>query len=341
MDTTDNDEQQMIPAQQGRALVKRSNETAIASATAQAKAAIEARYTMALHRPRDMDEVRTRFLKECARPSVADVAVYNKPIGKGVKGPSIRLAEIAMRCLTNVLSDTATLYDDDDKRIVRVIATDLESNVTYTKDVTITKVVERSSVPEGEQPISVRTNSQGRKTYTVKGTDDDILNKEGALISKALRTLVLRLFPGDILDEGLGVVYATKANTNATDPDAAKRKLVDAFARLGVSALALKEYLGHELAQSTPGEIGELREVWATLNDGEATWNEMLAHHRAQGTGGIVDPVTGEVAPALASERPTGFAGKVKAAAAADKKKTAPSTPDVVDTDAIKGPDGE
>lgn len=70
-----------------------SHETAASAAAAQSKALVEARYTVAINRPRDIDAVRQALLKECSRPSFAAVARYNKPIGKGVVGPSIRFAE--------------------------------------------------------------------------------------------------------------------------------------------------------------------------------------------------------------------------------------------------------
>ena len=69
-------------------------DTAATAVAAQAKALVEARYIMALRRPRDMDVVREKMLKECMRPSFAAVARYVKPIGqdraKWRPGPSIR-----------------------------------------------------------------------------------------------------------------------------------------------------------------------------------------------------------------------------------------------------------
>ena len=52
--------------------ISRSAETAASSVAAQATAQIQARYVVALRRPRDWDDVRVRILKECRRPSFAD-----------------------------------------------------------------------------------------------------------------------------------------------------------------------------------------------------------------------------------------------------------------------------
>lgn len=138
---------------------------------AQAKAAVEARFVIALQRPRNWDDVRVKLLDECRRPAFAHntSTYYRKPIGRGVEGLGIRFVEVALRCLTNILVETMTLHDDETVRILRVSVTDLESNETFYRDVTIAKTVERAKPLEDGRYFSVRTNSQGHKTYTVQG----------------------------------------------------------------------------------------------------------------------------------------------------------------------------
>jgi hypothetical protein len=262
-------------------------ETASGAAAAQAQAAVQARYIMALRRPRDIDQVRVRLLKDCKRLRFAEVAKYRKPVGKKknedtgkweqqfVEGPSIRFAEAALRALTNVYPEISTVYDDDRKRIVRVSVTDLESNLTYAKDVVIEKVVERSNA-EGRILISQRLNSWGKTTYTVVATDDELAMKESALVSKAMRQHALRIMPGDLVEEAMDLVYDTVHKGVADDPDAHRKKLVDAFFGLGVQPAQLAEFLGHELGTANPGEIVKLREIYATIRDGETSWHEVM-----------------------------------------------------------------
>jgi hypothetical protein len=201
----------------------------------QAAALVQARYIMAERHPRDLDVVREKLLKECTRPSFAEVARYNKPVGKGITGPSIRFAEAALRCMTNIVVETTTLYDDETKRIVQVSVTDLEANVPYSQSVSVEKTVERSSAKPGDVVVRQRLNSYNKPVYILQATDDDILNKQNALISKAIRTLGLRLVPGDIIDECMDLVLETQKKKDAEDPDTAKRKLFDAFGSQGVS----------------------------------------------------------------------------------------------------------
>lgn len=250
-------------------------ETASTAVAAQAQAAVQARYVMALQRPRDLDEVRVRVLKECRRPGFAEAALYRKPVGKTpVIGPSIRFAEAVLRCMTNVLVEVQTTYDDEEKRVIRVSVTDLESNLTYPTDKVITKTVERRQA-KGEV-LGERLNSFGDRVFIVRATEDDLLVKEAAIVSKTIRTNGLRLIPGDILDEAIATVRATLETGAKSDPEAERKKLVDAFASLGVMPPDLKVYLGHDVGQCAPAEIADLRLVYRTLKDGEATWAEIM-----------------------------------------------------------------
>lgn len=257
-----------------------AQDTASTAVAAQAKALVEARYIMALRRPRDMDVVREKMLKECCRPSFAAVARYAKPIGKDRNkwptGPSIRFAEAAIRCMGNITVEVMTVYDDREKRIVRVTVTDLEANVPYFQDVVITKTIERRNTKDGDTVLGTRTNSYGDKLFILEASDDDIINKQQALISKALRTLGLRLIPGDMVDECMDQVVTTQKNRDAEDPDAAKRHLFDSFSTIGVRADQIKEYLEHDGATLAPKELSELRALYAAIRDGETTWRDVM-----------------------------------------------------------------
>jgi hypothetical protein len=269
----------------------RANETATSAVAAQARAQIEARYIVAMKNPRDMDNVRQKLLKECSRPGFADVARYSKPVGRDrIEGPSIRFAEATLRCMGNVVPESMVVWDDEEKRVIRVSVTDIESNLTYSTDVVINKTVERQKLAEGQQALSSRMNSQNKIVYTVRATEDDLLNKQNAQVSKALRTQAIRLLPGDILAECMDRVVEVQNKRDAQDPDAARKKLLDAFAKLNVMPSQLAEYLGHDTAQIVPAELAELRAIFAALSEGEATWAAVIASKKPN--------EDGEVAPA-------------------------------------------
>ena len=261
-------------------------ETAAVAVAAQAKAAIEARYILALRQKRDWMEVRSRLIKESQRPGFAQSGIYQKPIGrdqsKWPTGPSIRFAEAALRCMTNVFPETMVVYESDDKRIIQVSVTDLEANLTYASQVVIQKTVERRN-PNSAEVISERKNSYGDTVYVVRATEDDLLNKQNALISKALRTMALRLLPGDIMDECMEIMLETRQADIKADPDAAKKKLVDAFDAIGISPTDLAAWLKHSLDRIQPAELNDLRSIYSAIRDGEATWDAVMD---ARGGGG-------------------------------------------------------
>lgn len=261
-----------------------STETASSYVAAQAKAVVEARYVMALRRPRQWDQVRQDLLKECKRPSFAHnkSAYYRKPIGDGVEGLGIRFVEVALRCMTNVLVETTMIFEDETKEIHRVSVTDLESNLTYPMDVRVTKTVERSKPDSGGGYISVRKNSYGKNVYTVQATDDDLLNKRAAQISKAIRTLGLRIIPGDLQDEAEAIIKKIRLDEAARDPDTERKRIADAFGEIGVKASDLAEFLGHSLDACSPSELVNLRGIYGAIRDGESSWKSVMENKEEQ-----------------------------------------------------------
>jgi hypothetical protein len=260
-------------------------ETASTAIAAQAKAMVESRYIMAMRNPRNWDQVRLDLLAECKRPAFANnkSAYYKKPIGQGVEGLGIRFVEVALRCMKNVLIETNMIFEDDQKEIHRVSVTDLESNVTYPLDVKVTKTVERSKPNDDGSFISMRKNSYGKITYTVQAQDDDLLNKRGAMISKAVRTLGLRIIPGDLCDEAEAIIKRIRLDNAAQDPGAERKRIVDAFAEIGVNATNLVSYLGHPIEQCSPAELVDLRGIYGAIKDGEATWKTVMDNKTENG----------------------------------------------------------
>ena len=314
-----------------------SESAAIAMATQQ-KAIVEARYKMALARPRDLDLVRQKMLKDASRPSFANVAIYHKPVGNGIEGPSIRFVESAIRNMTNILTETSTVSEDDERRVIRVAESDLETNTYFSQDVTVTKTVERRKLPQGEKPIRVRANSNGQPIYILHATDDEILNKQNALISKAVRTLGLRLIPGDLVDEALWEIKKTMAQQDRQDPDAAKHRIIDAFAQLGVSVEALKEFVGHELSALTPNEIQLLRTTYTSIKDGETSWKAVM-DDKAEKEANAKEKAKQAAAPTSAKKTEPKKAETVteKAQTRNDKKSTAtPEQPTVTDAEVVE-----
>lgn len=296
------------------------HETATAAATARARAVVSARYEVALQKPRNWDQVRQEVVRECRRPSFANDkgALYRKPIGNGVEGLGIRFVEMALRCMKNVEVNTELTYEDEHKEIHRCSVTDLEANVPYATEIIVGKTVERSRPEDDGSYFRVRLNSFNKAVYTVTATDDEMLNKRAALQSKAIRSLGLRLIPGDIQSEAEQVIRQTRLDQAARDPDAERRRMIDAFGELNVRAVDLVEYLGHPIDRCTPTQLVELRGLYSALRDGEATWKQVM-DAKADREAGQGDRPHAPPAPAAATPN--------QAAAATPPRKAKPSDP--------------
>ena len=107
-----------------------------------------------------------------------------------------------------------------------------------------------------------------------------MLAKEGAIISKIRRNLILQILPGDIQDAARVRILAIRQGDVAKDPDAARRKILDAFAAMNVQPSDLKLYLGHDVATCSPAELQDLRDVYSSIASGEVTWAELIAEKR-------------------------------------------------------------
>lgn len=251
-------------------------ETTATAVAAREKAAVEARFLVAIRRPRNSDEARLRILAACQRPRFAESVQYAKPIGgKRVVGLSIRFAEEAARAWGNLDIQAIVVYDDQKRRIYRVTGTDLETNSTQHQDVLVEKVVERRAVRQGDEIVGRRTNTQGETVYLKAATEDEILTKSNAALSKARRNVILSLIPSDIREEAEETAIKTLQKRDATDPTAARKQILDSFFQVGVMPDQVQAMLGKPLEQVTPADLQLLRTVFTALRDGEATWDEV------------------------------------------------------------------
>jgi hypothetical protein len=264
------------------AVTQRRGEMAVSAMAAKAKAEVEAKYTIALHRPRNIDEARINILECCKRPGFAKGAIYKKPVGgQTIDGFSIRFAEAAIQAMKNISVDNAMIWEDSEWRTVHISVTDLESNTSYGKDITIAKTVERRFLKDGQVAISERLNSKGEKTFLVAATEDEIANKVASAESKIIRNNGLRLIPQDILDEAWEAIEKTMEGGGG-DAQQEKKKICDAFAAINIKPSELEKYLGHPVDTVSPKELRDLRAIYQTIKDGEASWSSYMDEARTR-----------------------------------------------------------
>lgn len=268
--------------------ITRSSETASSMVAAHAEAMAKARFFIALQRPRDLEVVRERLVGACADPLFAEDATYQlkrwdarAQEERVIEGFSARFAEAVRTALGNIDVETTVLLDDEEKLIVQVVVTDLESNVTERVPIVVRKRIERRKLNKGQVPIATRTGSDGQTIYIVAATDDEVQMRLNSAQSKATRNAVLRLLRADIRQECWDQVVA--AQRIAATQDGATAKAIAAFRDLGVSPEQLAAFLGREsLGNLTADELQELRGILRAIRDGEATWAEVMESRGAQ-----------------------------------------------------------
>lgn len=278
---------------------------------AASRAQTEARWIMAMRHPRNLHDVRNLILGECKRPGFADVATYSRPVGKEqndkgewvdvfADGLSIRFAEVAMRCMGNMQCKATVLYDDDRARMITVFAVDYETNATWDIDITVPKTVERKKLKRGQKPIGERVNSYGDRVYIVVASDQEVATKAAAEISKASRTAILRLVPGEIQDEAFDLCRQIAADKQAKDPKATLKRMLDAFAELGVRPSEIEQWLGHRIETGSREEFLLLSRIISSIRENELTWPDALAERLAE----LAEATKRSTAPAAPAAAP-------------------------------------
>jgi hypothetical protein len=274
----------------------RGSAAAIAMA-AREQSLVRARIELARSNPRSLQQVRAALLRECDRPGFARAAIYKKPQGnKTVEGLSIRFAEAAIRIMGNASVNSAVVEEDGASQLTHVAVTDLETNSSWDDEIRIAKTVERSS-GEGREVIAVRKNKQGKETFIVRATEDEMFNRRSQVLSKARRQLILAVVPSDIQDECKARCYAVQNLANAQDPRRALRDLSDAFGALGVEPKDLSAYVGRPIDSGlSPAELTDLRQIYQAVKDGDARWSDIVKGPKlkaAETTGGTPSVTTG------------------------------------------------
>lgn len=267
----------------GTTEIQRAAETSAVALAEREKATIQAMFVVADSRRRSVPAFEMGLIKDCERPGFAEVARYKKPqrhrnaeTGEWedgfIEGWSIRFAEAALRHWKNVFCDAKIVYEDAEKRIIRFMLIDLESNLPLSTELQLAKTVERrgygNKPPAGRDILGERLNTAGQKVYIVAATEDELYMKQASAWSKFIRNS-LRFMPGDVLDSCLEQVHKT---LKGGSPEAQRDRIIMKFDELGITAANLQEYLGKSISKITPEDVDQLRGIYAALKTEEATW---------------------------------------------------------------------
>jgi len=236
-----------------------SGELAPTAAAAQKQADVQSAIVVAKRFPRDEDAAFGKLMKACKRTSFAEDAEYVFPRGgQQVRGPSVNLAREAARVWGNIQYGLSITRDDPASRQIQGWAWDVETNTRITAEDDFRKLVFRKKdgwIEPDERNVR------------------ELTNRRGAIL---VRNCILQLLPKDLIEDAVAMTHETLKSKAAEDPDAARKKIIDAFSSIGISPEMLKAYLGHPIGQSSPSEIANLRPIFQSIRDGNSTWNEYV-----------------------------------------------------------------
>ncbi len=200
--------------------------------------------------PRDEKSALDRILNACTRPGLANAAVYQYARGgTDISGPSIRLAETIAQNWGNLQFGIRELEQSNGESTVETFAWDLETNTRQTKTF---QVPHERHTKNGIKPLT-----DPRDIY-------ELVANNGA---RRLRACILGVIPGDVIESALNQCETTMAADADTSPEAQK-KIVDAFAKYGVTKEQIEARIQRRLDSITPAQVVALRKIMASLKDG-------------------------------------------------------------------------
>lgn len=210
-------------------------------------------------------------------------AEYSKPVAGGkVTGPSVRLAELVAMCWGNLEVEVSEPVIGDGNVIVKATAWDLQNNYRQ-EAMASTSILKKNGERYPQHMIDTAIN---------------------ATAAKAKRNAILAVIPRTYVNELLEV--ARKVARGAEEPlDARRKKLLASFdSKHRVPKAMIFDYLqvGGE-SDITEGHIDELRTVWTSISDGEATVAEFFGDPKSK-VDAVKDKAAGRKKSSVLAEPP-------------------------------------
>jgi hypothetical protein len=245
----------------------RAGNVSMADATRDKQVAeIQAQMVIAKRFPRDPIAAMDRILNACARPTLAEHALYS--YGRGgsdVTGPSIRLAEGIAQNWGNLDCGVREVEQANGASIMEAYAIDLETNYR------VSKVF---SVPH------VRYTKSGSRRLEDPRDIYEATANQGA---RRLRACILSVVPGDVVVAAVKQCEATLNACADVGPESVK-KMLAAFAQYGVSQQHIEARIQRRIDAIQPAQMVSLKKIYASLRDGMSGPADWFATEGASGT---------------------------------------------------------
>jgi hypothetical protein len=204
--------------------------------------------------PRDLEKIEARMQAEaCRNQETAESCNYHlERDGHSIEGPSVRMAEIAVRNYQNIRFGARMVGHDGQTVTGQAFIHDLENNIFASW--------------ETKRRI---TDRKGR-TYS----DDMIVTTGNAAAAIAFRTVVFKVVPSELIN-----TVAEKARQMAVGDLKTlmqrRTRALKKFAAIGVNEAAILSFLGCNSAeQITIEDVEKLFGIYVAIKDGTSTVEE-------------------------------------------------------------------
>jgi DNA-binding FadR family transcriptional regulator len=219
-------------------------------------AEVQAAMIVARSNPRNQVEAMDRILNACTRSSLAATAIYSYARGgTDITGPTIRLAETIAQAWGNVNFGVREIEQREGESTVQSYCWDVETNTR--REVTF-------------QVSHYRHTKQGKKLLTDPRDIYEAVANQGA---RRLRACILAVIPGDVVEAAVNQCETTLHATADVTPDGVK-KLVDAFAAIGVTKEQLEARIQRRIDSIQPAQVVAIRKIYVSIKDGLSTKDE-------------------------------------------------------------------
>lgn len=235
-----------------------TKQVAAAGQTDQQRAIAEVQAALMIARmnPRDPIAAMDRILNACARPTLADAAVYNySKGGSEVSGPSIRLAEAIAQSWGNMQFGIRELDQAGAESTVQAYAWDVETNTR--REITF-------QVPH------IRYTRNGSYKLNDPREIYELVANQGA---RRLRACILAVIPGDVTEAAVVQCENTMRAKADTSPESIQ-KILDAFAPFGVTKELIEKRIQRRIDAIQPAHVVSLKKIYASLRDGMSNPSE-------------------------------------------------------------------
>ncbi|MDU7032026.1 MAG: hypothetical protein E6357_30700 [Clostridiales bacterium] len=227
---------------------------------------VQAAMVVAKRFPRDEFAAIEKIKRTCQRSTLAEQAIYSYPrSGKNITGPSIRLAEAIAQNWGNIDYGILELEQKDGASDMMAYAWDLETNTRVTK---IFSVDHKRDTKKGSYKLT-----DGR----------DIYEATANFGARRMRSCILGVIPGDVVDMALDECKSTIAKGNGEPMQERIKKLLKAFKdEFKVTKDQLEKYTGYNLAEFGEEEIFNLKGVYKSLRDGQGRISDFFEEEKQE-----------------------------------------------------------